>query len=382
MSFCATDPVALTRALVRCPSVTPEEAGALSLLESVLAPEGFRCARVDRSGVPNLFARAGDSGPVLGFAGHTDVVPVGDASAWSEDPFGAEIRDGMIWGRGSVDMKSGVGAFVAAAIRCRRRDPQGSLSLLITGDEEGEAKHGTVAILDWMRERGERLDGCVVGEPSSRETVGDRVKTGRRGSVSFRVRATGKAGHSAYPERARNPVPVLARAVAALDALELDTGTEHFQPSTLAVTGLDTANRAPNVIPGSAEATVNIRFNDAHTADGLEDRVRGELQSAGQGEGIAFDLERIQQSEVFLCGADPFADAVCDAVASATGRPPERSTAGGTSDGRFIKDFCPVVEVGLVGARMHETDERVPAADVEALMRIYERVIDSVLAGQ
>ena len=380
MTCCATDPVELTRALVRCPSVTPEEGGALELLESVLAPEGFRCIRADRAGIPNLFARAGSADPVLGFAGHTDVVPAGDVALWSEAPFGAVLRDGMIWGRGSVDMKSGVAAFVAAAIRCRRRNERGSLSILITGDEEAQAEDGTVAILDWMRQNGERLDVCIVGEPSSREFVGDRIKTGRRGSASFHVRATGKAGHSAYPERARNPVPALARLIAILDAAELDSGTEHFDASTIAVTGMDARNRAANVIPAAAEAMINIRYNDAHTAEGLEAWLRNELDAAERREGIAFELEWLQRSDIFLCGAHPFVDTVSAAVAAETGAKPERSTSGGTSDGRFINDICPVVELGLVGERMHETDERVPVRDVEALARIYERVIDSYLA--
>ena len=381
MTCCATDPVELTRALVRCPSVTPEEGGALALLESLLAPEGFRCVRTDRAGVPNLFARAGAEDPILGFAGHTDVVPAGNVSLWSEDPFGAALRDGMIWGRGSVDMKSGVAAFVSAAIRCRRRNAQGSVSLLITGDEEAQADDGTLAIMDWMRRNGERLDACIVGEPSSRESVGDRVKIGRRGSASFRVRAAGKAGHSAYPERARNPVPALARLIAALDATELDSGTAHFEPSTLAVTGVDAGNRAANVIPAAAEAMVNIRYNDAHTPEGLEAWLGRELEAATGREGIAFELEWLQRSELFLCGAHPFADTLCEAVAAETGSLPQRSTSGGTSDGRFLKDLCPVVELGLVGARMHETDERVPVRDVEDLSRIYERVIDAYLAG-
>ena len=376
-----TDPVELTRALVRCPSVTPEEGGALVLLESILAREGFRCVRTDRAGVPNLFARAGLAGSVLGFAGHTDVVPPGDTALWTEDPFGAALRDAMIWGRGSVDMKSGVAAFVAAAIRCRRRSPRGSLSLLITGDEEARAEDGTLAILDWMRQRGERLDACIVGEPSSRESVGDRIKVGRRGSISFRVRARGKAGHSAYPERARNPVPALSRLIVALDEAELDSGTEHFQPSTLAVTGVDAGNRAANVIPASAEAMVNIRFNDAHTPESLYSWMRDRLEAAERIKGISFELDWLQRSDIYLSGAHPFVDTVCDAVSAETGQPPEQSTSGGTSDGRFIKDFCPVVELGLVGTRMHETDERVPVRDVEALARIYERVIDSFFAG-
>ena len=380
MTCSATDAVELTRALVRCPSVTPEEGGALALLESLLAPEGFRCIRTDRAGIPNLFARAGLDGPVLGFAGHTDVVPAGDVALWTEKPFGATLRDGMIWGRGSVDMKSGVAAFLAAAVRCRRRNPRGSISLLITGDEEAEATDGTVAILDWMQENGESMDVCLVGEPSSREAVGDRVKIGRRGSVSFRIRATGKAGHSAYPERARNPVPALARLVSTLDAAELDTGTEHFQPSTLAVTGFDTGNAAANVIPAAAEAMVNIRFNDVHTAEKLESWLRELLDEAAEREGVAFDLESLQFSELFLSGNHPLVETICAAITAETGTAPERSTSGGTSDGRFIKDFCPVVELGLVGFRMHETDERVPVRDIESLTRIYEKVIDSVLA--
>ena len=381
MPCCATDPVELARALVRCPSVTPREGGALSLLESVLAPAGFRCHRTDRNGIPNLFARHGTEAPVLGFAGHTDVVPTGDAALWQEDPFGGVLCDGMLWGRGSVDMKSGVAAFIAAALRCRQRSARGSISLLITGDEEGRAEDGTRAILDWMAEQGEAMDACLVGEPSSREHPGDRIKVGRRGSVSFRLGATGRAGHSAYPERARNPLPALARLLAELDATELDSGTADFQPSTLAITGMETGNRAANVIPARAEAMVNIRYNDHHTADGLEAWLAGLLATAGRREGIEFSLQPLQRSDVFLAGAHPFVDTVSAAVAAETGQAPERSTAGGTSDGRFVKDVCPVVELGLVGAGMHETDERVPVRDIEALARMYERVIDSFLSA-
>lgn len=375
-----TDPVEMTRALIRCPSVSPGDGGALALLQAWLEPEGFECVRCDREGVPNLHARAGDQGPVLGFAGHVDVVPAGDPGLWSEAPFGAVLREGNIWGRGAVDMKSGVAAFVAAAIRCRRRRASGSVALLVTGDEEGVARHGTAAILDWMQEAGQKLDMCVVAEPTSRARVGDRVKIGRRGSVSFRISAVGKAGHSAYPVSARNPIPPLARAVSRLDDIELDRGGANFQPSTLAATGFDVGNAAPNVIPPTAQALVNIRFGDLQSLDGLAEKIRSVLDEC-RVEGVEFELETVSASEPFLCRSGAFVDDLCEAIAAETGTPPERSTAGGTSDARFIKDICPVIEVGLVGRHMHAIDEHVPTADVEALTRIFERIIDRTLPG-
>ena len=381
MNSSATDPVALTAALVRCHSVTPEEGGALQLLAQFLEPAGFRCRRADRNGIPNLHARIGTGSPVLGFGGHTDVVPTGPREAWTADPFGGEIRDGMLWGRGAVDMKSGVAAFAAAAVQhLHAGPPAGSISLLITGDEEGDATDGTPAILDWMRAEGETLDACIVGEPTSLEKVGDVIKIGRRGAISFRIRAEGTAGHSAYPDRARNPLPPLARLVADLAATELDTGTERFSPSTLAITSIDTGNPASNVIPGAAEAVLNIRFNDTHTGSSLTAWLESRIAEAAETSGLTFSIENaMANAEAFICEPGPFVGFLQEAVRSETGLEPELSTSGGTSDARFIKDLCPTAEIGLVGRTMHAADERVPVRDIETLANIYRVALDRYL---
>lgn len=373
------DPVHLTQSLVRCRSVTPAEGGALVLLDEVLSEAGFTCTRVDRGGVANLFARIGPRGHprTLGFNGHTDVVPPGDPAAWPGDPFSGDLVDGHVLGRGAVDMKSGVAAFVAAACALVRDTPpaEGALILAITGDEEGPATDGTRALLDWMADRGEAMAACIVGEPTSARTVGDTVKIGRRGSLTARITATGRQGHSAYPDRALNPLPALVRLLDQLAAAELDRGTAHFDPSTLAITGIDTGNPAHNVIPGAARATVNIRFNDAHTGASLSDWLHAECARAAAESGAGLSADIRLSGEAFLTEPGPFTDRVARAVAAETGAPPALSTGGGTSDARFVKDHCPVVELGLVGKGMHMVGEAVPAADVRTLTAIYARLL-------
>ncbi len=380
MTCSATDPAGLTAALVRCRSVTPEEGGALVLLAGLLEAEGFACTRIDRGGVCNLYARAGEPGAALGFAGHTDVVPPGPAKMWSADPFGGEIRDGHLWGRGAVDMKSGVAAFVAAACRHRRAGGDQPIALLVTGDEEGPATDGTAAILDWMRQSGETMEWCVVGEPTSAERVGDTVKTGRRGALTLRLTATGVAGHSAYPERAHNPIPPMGRMAAALADWEIDQGGGAFGPSTISVTGIDAFNQAANVIPSICQATVNIRFGDIWTSDTLEQAVRQRVQREDDG-GCGWTVERLAACEPFTAGDEAMVAMVARTVKQATGKAPATSTSGGTSDARFIREMCPVVELGLVGRHMHAVDERVPLADIEALTGIYEALLQARAAA-
>lgn len=372
------DPVALTADLIRCPSVTPSEGGALQLLETRLAAAGFECHRVDRAGICNLFARWGSKGHsrTFGFNGHTDVVPAGDTAAWTHDPFGAELRDGTIWGRGATDMKSGVAAFVAAAIDfVTETPPSGAIVLAITGDEEGDAVDGTAAILDWMATEGEHMSVCLVGEPTSRETLGDMMKIGRRGSMTAHFTAHGVQGHSAYPHRAQNPIPALARLVERLSAYCLDEGTRHFDPSTLAVTTFDTGNPANNVIPGFCMARVNIRFNEVHSSDSLTEWLRGEADKVTEETGIRIEMDIQVSGESFVTPPGPLSRMIAHAVREETGLDPEPSTSGGTSDARFVKDFCPVVEFGLVGATMHQVDERVDVAQIETLKRIYSRIL-------
>jgi succinyl-diaminopimelate desuccinylase len=372
------DPVALTAALVRCPSVTPAEGGALALLAGVLAEAGFACTRVDRGGVPNLFARWGPKGHprTFGFNGHTDVVPPGDPALWSVDPFGGIVRDGFLWGRGAADMKSGVAAFAAAAVDfVRASPPDGAVVLAITGDEEGPARDGTRAILDWMAAEGEAMAVCLVGEPTCPERFGEMMKVGRRGSLTARIAARGVQGHAAYPERARNPVHALVALCQRLASAELDLGTAAFGPSTLQVTGFDTGNPAANVIPAAASAVVNIRFNDAHSAEALERWLRAEAEAVAAATGVAFELAIEVAGEAFLTPPGPFRDLVARAVAAETGLVPAASTSGGTSDARFIRAHCPVVEFGLVGRTMHQTDERVEVAQITGLKAVYGRIL-------
>ncbi|WP_132952242.1 succinyl-diaminopimelate desuccinylase [Rhodovulum bhavnagarense] len=373
-----TDPVALTAELIRCPSVTPTEGGALRLLETRLSAAGFECRRIDRGGVANLFARWGARGhpASFGFNGHTDVVPAGDTVAWTHAPFGATQAEGWLWGRGAVDMKSGVAAFVAAAIDfVRDTPPDGAIVLAITGDEEGDAVDGTTALLDWMADEGERMSVCLVGEPTSREILGDMMKIGRRGSITAWFTAHGVQGHAAYPQRAQNPIPALARLIERLTAYRLDEGTRHFDPSTLAVTTFDTGNPATNVIPGLCRATVNIRFNEVHSPDSLAEWLRAEADKVTEETGIRFDMETRLSGESFLTPPGVLSDLVARAIETETGQRPELSTSGGTSDARFVKDHCPVVEFGLVGRTMHQVDERVAIDQIGALKRIYSRIL-------
>ena len=368
--------VEITRRLIECPSVTPEEGGALVYLADLLTGAGFDCTRVDRGETANLFARKGPRGAArtLGFNGHTDVVPVGDTGAWTVQPFGAEIRDGMLWGRGATDMKSGVAAWVAAAMAAELPD-DAALVLAITGDEEGDATDGTVALLDWMAANGEAMSACVVGEPTCPNVMGEMMKIGRRGSMSAFFTARGVQGHAAYPHRAKNPVPALARLVAALDAHVLDEGTDHFDASTLAVTTMDVGNPATNVIPAEARATVNIRFNDAHSSQTLTRWLEEMADQVAAETGIGISMTVKVSGESFVTPPGPLSDLVAAAVEAETGLRPEMSTSGGTSDARFVKDHCPVVEFGLVGKTMHQVDERVEIAQIEQLARIYGRII-------
>ena len=377
------DPVLLTADLIRCPSVTPVEGGALVLLERLRAEAGFACTRVDRGGVANLFARWGAKGAnrSLGFNGHTDVVPVGDAAAWTHDPFGGEIVEGVLWGRGATDMKSGVAAFAAAAVDfVRQTPPDGAVILAITGDEEGDAEHGTVALLDWMAAEGERMTHCLVGEPTCPNEMGEMMKIGRRGSMTCWFTAEGVQGHSAYPHRAKNPMSALVALLARLEAQPLDAGTEHFDASTLAITTIDCGNPANNVISARGTATVNIRFNDAHSGASLTDWLRGHAQAVEAATGVKIAMRVQISGESFLTPPGDWSAMIARAVEAETGRVPEPSTSGGTSDARFVKNHCPVVEFGLVGKTMHQVDERVEVAQIHQLKAIYSRILKDYFA--
>lgn len=377
------DPIALTADLVRCPSVTPIEGGALILLEKLLCKAGFECTRVDRGDTPNLYARWGTKGAnkSFGFNGHTDVVPVGDVDAWSVDPFGAEIKDGFLWGRGATDMKSGVAAFVAAAIDfVTHTPPDGAVVIAITGDEEGPAKDGTVALLDWMADNGEAMTHCLVGEPTCPVNMGEMMKIGRRGSMNIRFRVVGVQGHVAYPHRVNNPVPVMARLMDRLSTHVLDTGTDHFDPSNFAVTSIDTGNTATNMIPSDCSAMANIRFNDAHNADGLTAWMRGECDKIETETGVSVEMTVSVSGDSFVTPPGLLSDIIGAAVVAETGVTPELSTSGGTSDARFVKNHCPVVEFGLVGKTMHEVDERVEVAQIPVLKSIYARILKDYFA--
>jgi len=377
------DPVELARALIRCPSVTPKDEGALAVLEEALTPLGFVCHRLHfeeeaTAPVDNLYARLGTQAPNFCFAGHTDVVPPGEASLWRHPPFAAQVEDGVLYGRGAADMKSGIAAFVAAASR-HGRPAKGSISLLITGDEEGPAVNGTPKMLGWLKARGETLDHCIVGEPASRARSGDTLKIGRRGSLNARLTVRGAQGHVGYPHQARNPIPALARIVDRLSSIVLDAGTEHFEPSTLSFTSVDVGNPATNVIPAEARAAFNIRFNDSHTPDSLQQLVRAEIGAAAPGYGI--DLVFPPGSQAFLTKPGAFTALVADAIRQARGIEAEFSTAGGTSDARFIKDHCPVAELGLPGGTMHKTDECVAVAEIHALSDIYLAILKRYFAS-
>ena len=377
----------LCRDLIRCPSVTPADAGALGLIERVLGQAGFETHRVSFSesgypDTPNLFARIGTGAPCLLFAGHPDVVPPGDTSAWRFDPFSAEVAEGMIWGRGATDMKGGVAASIAASLAHLRAHgmDKGSIAFLITGDEEGPAVNGTVKLLDWAQARGERFDHCILGEPTNPDALGDMIKIGRRGSLSGRLTVQGKQGHVGYPQLADNPVHHLLRLCAALLASPLDGGTAHFDPSNLEITTLDVGNSAVNVIPAQAKAAFNIRFNDLWTPATLEAELRARLASVAGAANYELQMAPTN-AHAFLTQPGLFVDMVASAIEAETGRSPVLSTTGGTSDARFIKNVCPVVEFGLIGKTMHAVDERIAVADLDALTAIYGRVLKDYFAG-
>ena len=377
------DPIALTADLIRCPSVTPIEGGALQLLDTLLSDAGFETTRVDRNGTPNLFARWGTRGAnkSFGFNGHTDVVPVGDEAAWTVDPFGAEIRDGIMYGRGATDMKSGVAAFAAAAIDfVKDTPPDGAIILTITGDEEGPSTDGTIALLDWMQVNNEAMTACIVGEPTCPNTMGEMIKVGRRGSLTSHFIVTGKQGHSAYPHRANNPLPAMARLVDRLASHEMDQGSDHFDASTLAVVTIDTGNPATNVIPASCKASANVRFNDLHTSADVIGWMQSEVDAVAAEFGVQIEMNTRVSGESFLTPPGALSDLVSAAVQAETGVTPELSTTGGTSDARFVKDHCPVVEVGLVGKTMHQVDECVPVEQITQLKAIYTRVLRDYFA--
>jgi succinyl-diaminopimelate desuccinylase len=369
------DPLPLAQALMRRASVTPKDEGCLDILKAALEELGFVCHDLAFGEVRNLYARRGSAGPVFGFAGHTDVVPPGQG--WSVDPFAAQVIEGQLFGRGAVDMKGAIAAFVAAVARLGEGH-QGSIALLITGDEEGRAIDGTVKVLDWMQAKGERMDMCLVGEPTNPKRLGEALKVGRRGSLNGRLTVRGVQGHAAYPHLADNPIPRLLRLLKPLAEEALDRGSAHFEPSSVAITTIDVGNPATNVIPAIAKAGFNIRFNDLHSSASLEKRLRQIF--AREAQGGDWELEIEVSGESFLTGPGPFVDAVRQAVRQVTGLDPELSTSGGTSDARFIKNHCPVVEFGLGGATMHKADERVPLADLEALAEIYHALLVRLLA--
>jgi succinyl-diaminopimelate desuccinylase len=383
-----SDALTITRDLIRCPSVTPADAGALGVLEVLLKQAGFTTQRVTFSeagtaDIDNLYARIGTEGPHITFAGHTDVVPPGDEAAWSLPAFSGEVKDGYIYGRGAVDMKGGIACSVAAALdylRDHSGQPKGSISFLITGDEEDVSINGTIKLLQWAAERGERFDHCVLGEPSNQEVMGDCIKIGRRGSQSGTLIVEGKQGHVAYPHRASNPVPDISRLIVALSDEPLDHGSAQFQPSNLEFTTVDVGNTATNVIAGLARAKFNIRYNDCHTQESLRALVEERLAKAC-GNRIRAHIDWLpSNSNVFLTKPGPFTDLAVAAIEEVTGRKPELSTTGGTSDARFISSYCPVIEFGLVGQTMHQIDERASVADIATLTKIYRGILDRYFA--
>jgi succinyl-diaminopimelate desuccinylase len=379
------NPVTIARELIRCRSITPQEGGALAYLQGILTEAGFTVHRTTfaepgTAPVENLYARVGSRRPNLMFAGHTDVVPPGDEAAWHRPPFAGEVAADRLYGRGAVDMKGGIACFVAAALDCLATNgagqpKSGSISLLITGDEEGIAVNGTVKLLQWAAERGETFDHCILGEPSNVEVLGDTIKAGRRGSLSGTLIVHGRQGHVAYPLRAENPIRGLVALIAALQA-PLDQGSAHFDPSHLEFTSVDVGNETVNLIPGEARARFNIRYNDLHSPSALRALIEQRAQNAASG-GIrySFDWQR-SNADVFVTKPGPFTDLAVAAIAEITGRTPKLSTSGGTSDARFIKDYCPVLEFGLVGQTMHQVDECAPVADLIMLTAIYRRIID------
>jgi succinyl-diaminopimelate desuccinylase len=382
----AVDPIALAQDLIRCPSVTPDDAGAIAVLEAALTRLGFSCHRVrlqapGSAAIENLYARIGTAAPHFCYAGHTDVVPPGDAKLWRHAPFEAQIHDGVLYGRGAADMKSSIAAFVAAAAKfLAGGKPKGSISLLITGDEEGPGTNGTKALLEWLKDKGERIDHCVVGEPTATARPGDTIKIGRRGSMNTRVTVTGTQGHVGYPRAANNPIPALAKLIEKLSA-PLDDGTAHFDPSTLAFTSVDVGNPAANVIPAQARAQFNIRFNDRHTPESLKSRIAQIADEVVRETGTEIVLENIVSGVAFLTKPGPFVDLLSDVLTRMNNEPPTLSTTGGTSDARFIKDICPVAEIGLPGGTMHKADECASVADIHKLTEIYGESLRAYFAN-
>ena len=382
------DPLAIAQALLRCPSVTPLDAGALGVLQRLLGDAGFDVQRVTFSepgaaDIDNLYARIGTDAPHLSFAGHTDVVPVGDEAAWTHGAFAGDVKDGLLYGRGAVDMKGGIAASVAAVLDylvANDGQPKGSISFLITGDEEGIAVNGTVKLLQWAAERGETFDHCIVGEPSNVETIGDTIKIGRRGSQSGTLIVDGVQGHVAYPHRASNPVPDIAALIVTLSSEPLDAGNAQFQPSNLEFTSVDVGNSASNVIPAQARAKFNIRFNDHHTQASLRELIDARLVAAIGNRIKAHIVWEPCNADSFVTQPGAFTDLVSAAIEDVTGRRPELNTGGGTSDARFITRYCPVIEFGLVGQTMHKVDERTPVSDLEKLTKIYRGVMDRYFA--
>ncbi len=381
------DALSIARDLIRCPSVTPADAGALGVLETILKAAGFEVHRVTFSepgtaDIDNLYARIGASAPHITFAGHTDVVPPGDETAWSHGAFSGEVRGGFLYGRGAVDMKGGIACSVAAVLEHLashggkpRDDGKGSISFLITGDEEDVSVNGTIKLLQWAAARGEKFDHCVLGEPSNLDVLGDCIKVGRRGSQSGTLYVDGVQGHVAYPHRAANPVPDISRLIVALSDEPLDNGSAQFQASNLEFTSVDVGNAASNVIPGQARAKFNIRFNDNHTQETLRSLLEERLAKAAGNRIRARIVWEPSNSNVFVTKPGPFTDLAVAAIEEVTGRKPELSTSGGTSDARFIASYCPVIEFGLVGQTMHQIDERTPVSDLEKLAKIYRGVL-------
>lgn len=369
------DPVAITQALIRHESVTPVDAGAMDVVQRTLEGLGFECWRLTFGEIENLYARRGTAGPNLCFAGHTDVVPGGVRSLWRYDPFGAEIHDGVVIGRGAVDMKGGIAAWIAAVSRVG--GVAGSLSFLITGDEEGVAIDGTVRVVEWLRERGEVIDHCIVGEPSSSAVLGDMIKVGRRGSINATFTVTGKQGHVAYPQRALNPLPVLVDVVMTLKDRVLDAGYESFPASNLEITTIDTGNTATNVIPQQAVARVNVRFNPAHTGAQLQAWFEAVAREHADRSGAKAEVKCAISGEAFLTEPGPFVDLIAEVIEGRLGIVTDRSTTGGTSDARFIRALCPVVELGLVGQTMHQINECVPVEELRALADVYAGLIEA-----
>ena len=379
-----TDPTALARDLLRCPSVTPAEAGALGLIEGVLKAVGFTVHRITfadpgTAPVENLYARIGTASPHFAFAGHVDVVPPGEQAKWTHPPFAGDIADGTLYGRGAVDMKGGIASALAATLdylAAHGGRPKGSISFLITGDEEGIAVNGTVKLVQWAAERGETFDHCMLGEPSNAETIGDTIKVGRRGSLNGTLVVTGKQGHVAYPERAENPVRGLIALMSALMASPLDRGSAQFDASNLEFTSIDIGNPVVNLIPGEARARFNIRFNDRHSQASLKALIEKRAADADAGR-IRWHIEwEPSNADSFVIKPGPFLDLVCAAIKDVTGKQPKLSTSGGTSDARFIKNYCPVVEFGLVGQSMHQVDERTTVADLTTLTAAYRRILE------